>query len=273
LLQAVLASFGEQGLRMRLRFRSSASGEDLAHASSAGLYDSKSGCLADDLDADDVGPSLCLTREVEAYYRGELGRRQTELAEHPERVWLAPVIGDLQQELGREKSAYAALKKVWASLWNERAFDERVYYGVDQRRAQMAVAVHAAQVAEQLEAVAFTNLEPDSREPLFRLVSQVGETGVVQPVDPSAEPEITSFRRSEASALSEVTLVKASSLSSGTSLWSEPALQELGAMLFAVQDHFATNVYSLLNPVSLDVEVDVSSSGTIIVKQVRPYHR
>lgn len=274
LREAVLASFGEAGLRLRLRFRSSANSEDLAGASGAGLYDSKSGCLADDLDADELGPSLCLTPETEAYYRSELARHQAEFAAHPDHGWLSAVIEDLQHELTREKSAYAALKKVWASLWNERAFDERVFYGLDQRRAYMAVAVHSAQVAEQLEAVALTNLEPTSSEPLFRVVSQVGEMGVVQPRDPGAQPEVSTFRRTAENSLSALTLVTASSLSGeATSLWGDAALQELGSLLFAVQDHFAGEVYAQFAPVSLDVEVDLSAAGVIIVKQVRPYRR
>ena len=43
----------------KLRFRSSTNVEDSEQFTGAGLYDSKSGCLADDLDADSSGPSIC----------------------------------------------------------------------------------------------------------------------------------------------------------------------------------------------------------------------
>jgi hypothetical protein len=42
-----------------IRFRSSTNVEDTAQFTGAGLYDSFSGCLADDLDGDTAGPSLC----------------------------------------------------------------------------------------------------------------------------------------------------------------------------------------------------------------------
>ena len=35
-----------------------------------------------------------------------------------------------------------AIRSVWSSLWNDRAFSEREYYGVDQSRVAMAVLVH-----------------------------------------------------------------------------------------------------------------------------------
>ncbi|MFL7807254.1 MAG: hypothetical protein AB8I80_01415, partial [Anaerolineae bacterium] len=42
-----------------IRFRSSTNVEDSAQFTGAGLYDSFSGCLADDLDGDELGPSIC----------------------------------------------------------------------------------------------------------------------------------------------------------------------------------------------------------------------
>ena len=47
--------------------------------------------------------------------------------------------------------------KVFASLWNERAFDEREYYGIDHRAAYMGIAVHPAYALEQINAVAVSN--------------------------------------------------------------------------------------------------------------------
>lgn len=271
LAAAIQRVYGDAGAVTRLRFRSSTNAEDLPGLSGAGLYDSRSGCLGDDLDADDVGPSACLSEEHETFLRAELARRQEELAAHPERTFLHEIIADLESDLSEEKSAARAVRRVWASLWNERAFDDREYYGIDHRRVFMGIAVHPTFVGERLEAVAVTGLEPSADEPLYRVVSQVGEIGVVRPIDPSARPEILTFRRSEENTPVAITLVQSSSLANGSPLWADARLDELARLLFDVQDHFAAEVYPELSPLSLDIEVDVTMDGRTVIKQARPY--
>jgi hypothetical protein len=162
--------------------------------------------------------------------------------------------------------------RVWASLWNERAFDDREYYGIDHLGTFMGIAVHPTFVGERLEAVVVTNLEAGSGEPLYRVVSQVGEVGVVGPSDPTAIAEILTFRRGARDDLEQVTLVQPSSLiEDGESLWSPAALEELGRLLFSVQDHFASSVYPSISPLMLDLEVDVTRDGRTVIKQARPY--
>lgn len=272
LFDAVVEFWGEPGLTTRLRFRSSTNVEDLTGISGAGLYDSASGCIADDLDDDDLGPSACLSEAYRAHYEAELEKARAELAEHPERTHLLELIDDLEKELTREKSARRALRKVWASLWNDRAFEDRQYYGIDHTQVFMGVAVHPALVGEQLEAVVLTNLEPESDAPYYRVVSQAGEVGVVEPSDPSAVPEHLRFRRAASNDAVEVTLVTPSSLSTdGASLWSASAVDELATLLFDLQDHFEQHVYPTQDPLQLDVEVDVTVDGRIVIKQARPY--
>src|SRR5690606_14894396 len=103
-----------------VRFRSSSNAEDGAFFNGAGLYDSYSGCLADDLDADDAGPSHCDAHEL------------------------------------KERGVCRALRKVWASLWNPRAYDERAFYGIDQRKTAMAVLVNERSEQERANMVAFS---------------------------------------------------------------------------------------------------------------------
>jgi hypothetical protein len=272
LAAAIFAAYGDAGTTTRLRFRSSTNAEDLPGVSGAGLYDSRSGCLGDDLDDDDVGPSACLTEEHETFLRTELARRQDELAAHPERTFLNELIRDLESDLADEKSAWRAIRRVWASLWNVRAFDDREYYGIDHRAVFMGIAVHPSFVGEILEAVVVTELEPESASPLYRVVSQRGEIGVVRPIDPDARPEILTFRRDERDAPIEIELVQSSSLSEdGASLWSDTRVTELAELLFDVQDHFAASVYPEIVPLMLDIEVDVTMDGRTVIKQARPY--
>jgi pyruvate, water dikinase len=269
---AVERQWGPSGFTTRLRFRSSTNVEDLPGISGAGLYESASGCIADDLDEDEDGPSLCLTDEQRAIYEAELERRQAEFAAYPDRAHLPDLIEDLEDELTKEKSARRALRKVWASLWSERAFEDRQYHGIVHQAAYMGIAVHPALVGEQLEAVAITNLDSGGDVSTYRVASQLGEVGVARPVDPTAVAELLTFDRGTDDAVTNVTLLQTSSLvEAGTSLWSEERLAELGRLLFVVQDHFETEVYPDISPLELDVEVDVAADGRILVKQARPF--
>jgi pyruvate,water dikinase len=267
-----LAVFGADAPNVRLRFRSSTNAEDLDALSGAGLYESKSGCLADDMDADAAGHSHCLTAVDAAYYQARLDAARAELAAHPDRVWLETRIADDAGELNEEKSAAAAIRKVWASLWSLRAFEERAYWGMDHRAVHMGLAVNAAFTRERLDAVAVTALDGGGGLPVYRVVTQVAEVGVVQPDDPSAAPETLLFRRGAGDEVLEPEVLIASSFSEdGGSLWSDAQLETLGAVLYAIQDHFAREVYPDVDRLSLDVEIKLTHDDRIVVKQARPY--
>jgi pyruvate,water dikinase len=270
-LRAVIeALWGEPGLRTRLKFRSSTNAEDLETLSGAGLYDSKAGCLADDLDEDERGPSHCLSSADADAYQALLDAQRAELAAHPERGWLAASIADLEQELSAEKSALGAVRKVWASLWTERAFEERAYYGIDHAQVYMGLAVNPSFTREELDCVAVTNL-PSDQGPLYRLVTQTAEIGVVDPLDPSATPETLIFHREGGGALGRQLLVHSSRASGDASLWPEPQLAQLEQLLFQIQDHFASAVYPDAQPLSLDLEIKLDRERQVVIKQARPY--
>ncbi len=265
--------FGADVAMVPLRFRSSTNAEDLDELSGAGLYDSYRGCFADDDDDDVTGPSHCLSEAETAYLQSELGRRQAELSEHPDRTWLHGIIDDLSGDLNDEKPVSRAIRRVWASLWNPRAFEDREYWGIDHRTVYMGVAVNPSFVLEQRETVAVTQLSVDDGDPLYRLVSQVRDVGVVLPDDPSAIAETLTFRRGNGDQVIDPNLVVASSLAvpAGSALWSTSELDTLGPLLFLVHDHFAAQVYPDLPQLSLDVEIELTQDERIVLKQARPF--
>ncbi len=266
-----LATFGAGARTLKLRFRSSTNVEDLEVFTGAGLYESRSGCLADDLDGDDAGPSACLTPAGRADLERQLAARRAELRAHPERTWLPDLIAELEEDLAEEKPVADAVRKVWASLWNERAYDERAYYGIDHRLAFMAIAVGPSFVAERASAVAVTHLRPDAGLPLYRVNSQVGDVSVVRPEDPTAVSELFTFRRRGAAAEDYLFQSWSSLLPPETPIWSEAERTELARLLFVVHDHFTSVVYPQLSPARLDLEVKLTAAGEVTVKQVRPY--
>ena len=90
----------------KIRFRSSSNAEDSASFVAAGLYDSFSGCLLDDLDDNDSGPCGCDSTE------------------------------------SRERGVFRAIQKVYASFYNDNAFLERLRRRIDESQVAMGVLVH-----------------------------------------------------------------------------------------------------------------------------------
>jgi hypothetical protein len=274
---AARAAFGDGYATLPLRFRSSSNAEDGVLTSGAGIYESARACFADDLDGDLVGPSACLSEAERQTLAAQLAQRQAELAAHAERTWLPAIIDDLAKDLTRERTVARALKKVYASLWSRRAFEERAYFGMDQLAVAMGIAVDPSFVLERVNAVAVTNLASDgvasdggTDRPLYRVVSQVGSESVVRPADPSAVAETLVFARATDGGIADPRWFTRSSLSPEP-LWSTPRLAELAALLYTVHDHFAATVYPQHDPLRLDVEVKVTEDGRIVLKQARPY--
>ena len=186
--------------------------------------------------------------------------------------WIEPIIEDLEDELTKEKSAARALTKVWASLWNERAYDERAFYGLDHARAFMGVAVVPSDKGEQIEAVSISNFLPTRNFNMNRLVSQVGEIGVVRPIDPAAQAEELRYQRGADNLPTRQWIATTSSLlPEEQPVWSQAQLLELTGLLFTLQDHFEQHVYTNLDPLALDVEIKVTADGRLLLKQARPY--
>jgi pyruvate,water dikinase len=276
---AARAAFGEGFATLPLKLRSSSNAEDGPVVSGAGIYDSARGCFADDLDGDSVGPSACLSADERQALEAQLAAREAELKAHPERTWLVDAIHELRNDLTKERGVARALKKVYASLWSRRAFEERAYWGIDQHSVYMGVAIEPSFVLERLNAVAVTNLTSsasgtaaggDAGLPLYRVVSQVGSESVVRPTDPSAVAETMLFARNSDDSAADVRWLTHSSLTPDP-LWSDARIHGLASLLFLVHDHFATAVYPGLTHPSLDIELKLTADDRIVVKQARPY--
>lgn len=271
---AARAGFGDGFATLPLRLRSSSNVEDGQIVSGAGIHDSARGCFADDLDDDAAGPSACLSVEERQALAAQLAAREAELLAHPERTWLHAAIDDLRSDLTKERGFARALKKVYASLWSRRAFEERAYWGIDHRAVFMGVAVNPAFPMERLDAVAVTNLDPAASvdggsAPLYRVVSQVGGESVVRPLDPSAVAETMLFERGADGSAVDIRLLTRSSLSTDP-LWSPARTAELASLLFLVHDHFSAIHADMLRP-SFDVELKITADDRVVIKQIRPY--
>jgi hypothetical protein len=85
-----------------------------------------------------------------------------------------------------------AIRTVWASLWERRAYDEREYSGVDQHAVAMAVLVHPAYKSERANGVAISRdaLQPTHADRYY-INAQVGEALVTNPAPGVESDELT----------------------------------------------------------------------------------
>ncbi|MFN7145424.1 MAG: PEP/pyruvate-binding domain-containing protein, partial [Myxococcota bacterium] len=228
--EAILATWGDDTTMVRLR--SSSNAEDGLAFSGAGLYDSASACLADEIDADAAGPSRC-----------DPGK-------------------------DRERTLSDALRTVWASLWEVGAYEERAWYGIDQRAVAMAVLVNDQAEDEQANIVAFTG-NPVADDPRWLVEAQLGDLDVVA-AEPGVWPEQVLLTLDDG-AVTAIDRVSASS--EAPEVLTDAQLGEFGALLWDIDGTFPIDATAPAGTVMLDTECKVLEDGRLVVKQVRPFLR
>ena len=235
-MQAVLSilqdpQYGFDPLQ-NLRFRSSTNVEDSLEFTGAGLYDSYSGCLGDDLDGDNAGPCLCDPRAQ------------------------------------RERGVFTAIRKVFASFYNENAYLERLRHGIDEAEVGMAMLVHHSfpDEIELANGVAEVNRDAWSNWQI-KLVTQKGATSVTNPEDGSIPEEVTSMR--PRTACTSVAAGSPISCRSGPrSCDGKTTTQRLAGLLMKVGDEFAA--VTGRGQFTLEMEYKkIAPDGKLIIKQVR----
>ena len=226
--------FGDPG--QRVRFRSSSNVEDGLEFSGAGLYDSTTVCAADSLDADTSGPSAC----------------------------------DAGQPT--ERDVERGLRKVWASLYSDRAWDERDWYQVPQEAAGMAVLVTLAFPDEAANGVAFTGDPSDPAETRYLVNAQVGDEPVVSN-DAAKVPE-KDYLEVVDGQVTHVYRVRSSTLAApGVPVLTDAQLKELGGLMAAIDATYPVDTGGHpRSDVLLDLEFKVQNGDQQLkIKQIRPF--
>jgi len=128
------------------------------------------------------------------------------------------------------------LRLVWASLFDQRAYDEREYYRVDQNQVAMAVLMHPAFRSERVNGVSISRnvLDPGSagREHYFNV--QVGEALVTNPAPQVMSDEFTF----DPLRVPHLVYYSESSLSGGAPVLSESEVGRIACNLSAIHEHF-----------------------------------
>jgi hypothetical protein len=169
---------------------------------------------------------------------------------------------------------FDAVRRVWASVWSFRAFEERSYRSIDHTAVGMALLVHRSFPEEEANGVALTNNPFDKTgiDPAFYVNVQVGELSVVQPIPGTSTEEFLHYfdlQNQPVSYLSNSNLVPA-----GDRVLLPSQVQELGVALDRIRAHFAP-AYATNPWWAMDVEFKFDSEGEevppLFVKQARPF--
>ena len=216
-----------------LRFRSSSNTEDTLSFSGAGLYDSTSACAEDELDDDKKGPSKC------------------------------------DEDKPKERTLSRALKKVWASLWSTRAYEERDWYGINHQDVSMSVLVNTRSKNEIANMVVFTG-DPDTNDDQIIINAQLGHLSVVSD-KAGIHPEKIMLKRTPDTFII-TDRVHSSEKKNGQIINDETAI------IIARHMKHIESVYPLVNntdkgKVLLDTEWKILENKRLIIKQVRPFVR
>ncbi len=179
------------------------------------------------------------------------------------------------------KTIDSAIKKVWASQWNWRAFEERSYYKIVHTSCAMGILVHRSFPDEDANGVLITkNLY--NNNPGFIINVQYKEYSIVFPEPGILHDQIMllawSVEPGQDFMAEYLTFSNVPELN-GQTVMSDAELYKLGAMSKAVRDYFYSNVPNTcaceLNDFGLDIEFKVDSqvgNRKIYIKQARLFN-
>ncbi len=175
-----------------------------------------------------------------------------------------------------DKPVLDAVRKVWASVWKLRAFEERSFRSINHQSVGMALLVHRSFPDEEANGVALTAniFDTSGLQPGFYINVQIGEESVVRP-----EPGVVSdqfvyqfdFPGQPTTFIAHSTLVPA-----GATVLTNSQRYDLGVALKAIHEFFKP-VYGT-DPLAwygMDVEFKFDGAPgeepALFVKQARPH--
>jgi len=180
-----------------------------------------------------------------------------------------------------DKTINSAIKKVWASLWNWRAFEERGYFKIVHTSCAMGILVHRSFPDEDANGVLIT-INLYNNNPGFIINVQFKEYSIVFPEPGVLHDQIMLLLWSiipDQDFMAEYLTFSNIPELNGQTVLSNYELMELGAMSKAVRDYFFENVPNNcncdINDFGLDIEFKVDSQvedRKIYIKQARLFN-
>jgi hypothetical protein len=227
-----------------------------------------------------VDPAL--VREVEAAVRSRFGSERVRFRSSSNTEDLpgfngAGLYTSTSAQLGDDSHRVEdALRIVWASLYNARAYDERAYARIDDASVAMGVLVHAAFLTEQANGVAVSrNLLDPTRGDIYYLNAQAGEASVTNPA-PGVATEQLVYRWNRDPPIiyqSGSSLLRALS-STRAQVLDPDEVVDLSCALHTVHDLFSPQLNAAGDNPWFAMEVEFKFLGPerkLLIKQARPH--
>ena len=169
-----------------------------------------------------------------------------------------------------ERSLEAGFRTVWASLWNQRAYDEREAAHIDQSSVAMGILVHEAFLSEHANGVAVSrNIFDPTRGDMYYFNVQMGEASVANPA-----PGVTSDGYIYQLFGSPRTIFQSRSNLTDYLILSPAEMERAACTLAAIHTAFQP----IIDPdrennwFAMDIEFKLSGPRReLVVKQARPY--
>ncbi len=171
-----------------------------------------------------------------------------------------------------------AVRRVWASVWNFRAFEERSFRGIDHQAVGMALLVHNSFPDEEANGVGITAnpFDPSGLEPGFYINVQIGEESVVQP-----DPGVTSDQfiyQFDFPGQPIIFIAHSNLVPKGKTVLTNAQVHRLGIALKEIHEFFQP-VYGNNSWYAMDTEFkfdqpigdDPKGEPVLFIKQARPY--
>jgi hypothetical protein len=168
-----------------------------------------------------------------------------------------------------------AIREVWASLWNFRAYEERAYYTIPHEDIGMALLVHRSFPDEEANGVAITANIYDTTglEPGFYVNVQEGEESVVLPDAGVTTDQFISYFTLPGQPI--VFMAHSNLIDEGETVLTTAETYTLGTALDAIHWYFFEVYGGGVGFYGMDVEFKFDDEGegtpTLWVKQARPY--
>jgi pyruvate,water dikinase len=261
-LKAVKDGLAAYPENRRMRLRSSTNAEDLSGLNGAGLYESKAACLADPegADDDDGKPSACRTAGEDVRIRAQVAKLR---AYDDPTGDLSLAADDLEESLTNKYSLSDSIRAVYASVWTERAYLNREYYGLVHNKVYMGILAHPSFVDEYANGVAVVTFTAQGAD--LNIVAQIDDVSITNPLFPDAIPEQTVGKVDDKGKLLSFDVISRSNLK-GDVIPSEAKRNDLARQLYLA----AKALKGVLNRDRMDLEFMLDANQNVIIKQGRP---
>lgn len=178
------------------------------------------------------------------------------------------IIGDSR------KTVEKAIKKVFASLWTLRGFEERDYFKIDHNSAAMAILVHRSFPDEEANGVAITGNIYLPQLPAYTVNVQIKEVSVVTPPQGViADQFLFHLTSNDVFENPVIEYICKSNINNGKPVMTNEEIVLLAKWLSAINQHF----YQIFQPAvplqmfMMDVEFKLDEERKLCIKQARPY--